>query len=251
MHNKLIHQPPTAPHDPAPWGSMEQQVTLHHDNGWLISFIDILTILLTVFVLLLAFDHQAVPNDVPQTLAQPSPLPTEPQTMPQAEPGELSQLIQTLEQTLADDIAIDIDTQHITLEVKDNILFSPASAELTAAGLGLLQQLAASLVTMPYHISVEGHTDNTPIHTERYPSNWELSAARATVVTRALIEAGIEPGRLRAVGYGATRPLVENKDDTGKARNRRVSFILELPATEATTPADTVAGVTGSPAVPD
>ena len=67
-----------------------------------------------------------------------------------------------------------------------------------------------------------------PIQTVRYPSNWELSSARAAAVTRALIEKGIAPERIRAIGYGDTRPRDDNGSAAGRARNRRVSFVLQL-----------------------
>jgi len=117
----------------------------------------------------------------------------------------------------------------VNLEISDSILFTPASAALSAGGLALLDQLAAILRTLPYELSVEGHTDNVPIHTSRYPSNWELSAARAAMVTRKLIDQGIAADRVRAIGYGDTRPRSDNLSPEGRARNRRVTFVLQVP----------------------
>jgi chemotaxis protein MotB len=117
----------------------------------------------------------------------------------------------------------------VNLEISDSILFTPASAALSATGLALLDQLAAILRTLPYELSVEGHTDNVPIHTPRYPSNWELSAARAAMVTRKLIDQGIAADRVRAIGYGDTRPRSDNLSPEGRARNRRVTFVLQVP----------------------
>ncbi len=114
----------------------------------------------------------------------------------------------------------------VSLEISDSILFAPASAELTQDGMRLLDELAATLTAHPYDLSVEGHTDNVPIKTARYPSNWELSAARATEVTRRLIERGIAGERVRAIGYADTRPRADNATGEGKARNRRVSLVL-------------------------
>jgi len=117
------------------------------------------------------------------------------------------------------------------LEVRDNVLFAVASAELKPEGLRLLVSLAAILRQHQGIISVEGHTDNKPISSERFPSNWELSSARATTVTRELIAHGLDSKKLRAVGYADTRPLESNSTSEGRARNRRVSLILEsLPA---------------------
>lgn len=127
--------------------------------------------------------------------------------------------------------------QGIHLEVRDNVLFAEASAELKPEGLRLLVSLAAILRQHQGIISVEGHTDNKPISSKQFPSNWELSSARATTVTRELITHGLDSSQLRAVGYADTRPLVNNSTSKGRARNRRVSLILEslpaLPLTES------------------
>jgi len=121
--------------------------------------------------------------------------------------------------------------QGIHLEVRDNVLFAEASAELKPEGLRLLVSLAAILRQHQGIISVEGHTDNKPISSKQFPSNWELSSARATTVTRELITHGLDSNKLRAVGYADTRPLEVNSTSKGRARNRRVSLILEsLPA---------------------
>ena len=78
----------------------------------------------------------------------------------------------------------------------------------------------------PYTLSVEGHTDNTPIHTEIFPSNWELSLYRATNVVRFFIEKGVDPKRIYAVGYADTDPILPNTTEENKARNRRVEFVF-------------------------
>ena len=116
----------------------------------------------------------------------------------------------------------------VSIEISDNILFGLASAALSPEGRQLLNELAVVLGTLPYELSVEGHTDNVPINSSRFPSNWELSSARAAMATRALIEQGIAADRLRAVGYGDTRPLMDNLTSEGRAKNRRVSFVLHV-----------------------
>ncbi len=132
---------------------------------------------------------------------------------------------------LADRIDVSVHPGGVNLEISDSILFAPASAALTIPGLALLQELAEALRVQPYRVAVEGHTDDVPIATTRFPSNWELSSARAAIVTRYLIEQGISPERIRAIGYADTRPRAANLTPQGRARNRRVSFVLQLPAT--------------------
>lgn len=78
-------------------------------------------------------------------------------------------------------------------------------------------------------MTVEGHTDDQPISTARYPSNWELSASLAAAVVRTLIEAGMEPHRLEAASYADSRPLTGNADENGRRENRRITLLLRAP----------------------
>ena len=79
-----------------------------------------------------------------------------------------------------------------------------------------------------YYASIEGHTDNSPISTARFPSNWELSSARANSVARYLIEQGVNAQRLRTIGYADTKPKVDNNSEEGRAVNRRVSIMFHF-----------------------
>jgi chemotaxis protein MotB len=114
---------------------------------------------------------------------------------------------------------------HITFE--DYLLFNFGKADINPGGLAFLDKLAALIRKIPYPVRVEGHTDNVPIHTARYPSNWELSIARAVSVVKYFAEIKkINPQRLSAVGYGETRPLVPNDLPANRTRNRRVEIVL-------------------------
>jgi len=118
----------------------------------------------------------------------------------------------------------------VNLEIGDEILFDRGSAALKAGGEALLAELAKLLGQQATTISVEGHTDNAPIRNGRFASNWELSAARATNVTRQLIAHAVDPSRLRAIGHADTKPRADNATAEGRARNRRVSLVLHVPA---------------------
>ncbi len=122
---------------------------------------------------------------------------------------------------------------HVNLVISDEMLFSLGSAELKPEGMALLQQLADMIKATNLNISIEGHTDNVPINNAQFPSNWELSTARATLVTRLMIENAIEPSRIRAVGYADTHPRASNDTAQGRERNRRVSILLHVPETTA------------------
>lgn len=168
-------------------------------------------------------------EDLPPPEAAPLP---EAAPAPRREPvpDPKARLLAELQRSaLAGRVEVNVLPDAVNLEISDNILFTPASAALTEGGRRLLDDLAATLKNLPYELSVEGHTDNVPIRTARYPSNWELASARAGTVTRHLIEQGIAAARVRAIGYADTRPRAENTTPEGRARNRRVSFILRLP----------------------
>jgi chemotaxis protein MotB len=110
----------------------------------------------------------------------------------------------------------------------DDLLFASGSASLESKADGLLAEIAQLVNLDETHpIDVEGNTDDIPIHSGQYPSNWELSAARASTVVRFLIEKGVSPTRLTAVGYADQRPIASNATAAGRARNRRVEIVLK------------------------
>jgi chemotaxis protein MotB len=110
----------------------------------------------------------------------------------------------------------------------DKLLFNSGEAQLQAAGLPLLQEVSALLnVDHQHPITVEGNTDNQPIQSSQFPSNWELSTDRATTVVRYLIAHGVVEQRLSAAGYAALHPLASNATGTGRAHNRRVDIVLD------------------------
>ena len=116
--------------------------------------------------------------------------------------------------------------QWIEVEIKTNILFSSGSAQLQPAAEPVLKKLAGILRDYPNRLHVEGFTDNKPIKTAAFPSNWELSTARATSVIRLFSGAGIDPGRLAAVGYGEHRPAAPNDTEEGRSQNRKVVLVV-------------------------
>ena len=123
-----------------------------------------------------------------------------------------------------------------TIEISSAAFFGSGSATLSGPGRAILQDVAATLGTdklRDYHVTVEGHTDDSPITTAQFPSNWELSTARASAVVHFFLDHGIPALRLRAAGYADTFPVVANRDAAGtaipenQARNRRVVIKLE------------------------
>ena len=122
-----------------------------------------------------------------------------------------------------------IDRRGLVVRVlTDQLLFASGQATLQTAGFPLLNEVAQLLnVDKSHPITVEGHTDNVPISSSQYPSNWELSTDRATTVVRYLIAKGVNRGRLGAVGYADLHPLASNATAAGRAKNRRVEIVLQ------------------------
>ncbi len=124
----------------------------------------------------------------------------------------------------------------VTIEINDSILFAPGHAILEQTSVKAMRAVAEVLAPTDFPVTIEGHTDNVPISTAQFPSNWELSAVRATTVLRLFADAGVIPSQLTAIGYGDTRPVEANDSAEGRARNRRVSILIDslLPPPAAT-----------------
>ncbi|MEE4296391.1 MAG: flagellar motor protein MotD [Wenzhouxiangella sp.] len=114
----------------------------------------------------------------------------------------------------------------LELEVETDILFPSGSATISAPAIPVLEQIAGILAPFPNPIRVEGHTDNVPIATPAFPSNWELSAARAANVVRLFQDTGITAQRLAAIGMGEYRPIADNATAEGRNLNRRVLIVV-------------------------
>ena len=113
------------------------------------------------------------------------------------------------------------------ISLNQDVLFLPGSATIKPTGEVYLQKLAGILKSRNMMIIIEGHTDSDPINTTRFPSNWHLSAVRASAVCKIFEESGIPGSRLKSVGYGQSRPLVKNVDIESKRTNRRVEIFLK------------------------
>jgi chemotaxis protein MotB len=119
------------------------------------------------------------------------------------------------------------DERGITVHILEELLFGSGSAEFKKNSLATLDTLALVLKKLPNDIRVEGHTDNVPIKTAQYPSNWHLSVARAVNAGYYLIDKhGLVPERVSVVGYAEYRPLIQNSSNENRARNRRVDIVI-------------------------
>jgi chemotaxis protein MotB len=134
-------------------------------------------------------------------------------------------------------VTVETRADNVLLRVGGNILFGPGQTSLRTSGQETLDEIAKVLQAFPdYQISVEGHTDNIPIGTQRqdiWPTNWELSSARAAAAVRYLESQGIASERLSASGLSYYHPLASNDTEEGRTQNRRIEIILQPPPEES------------------
>jgi chemotaxis protein MotB len=204
-------------------------------DAWLLSYADMITLFLCFFALLIAVSApkegklEKVKKDLSAQFSGKDKT-VEIKNEMVTELRSIMFLNQLQHEMIIDDIG-----KGIILEFKSNSFYNPGSAELKEQGEAVLQQLATTMERIEndvYTIEVEGHTDDIPIKTTQYPSNWELSTNRATNVVRFLIGQGIDPRKLKAAGYADILPKVPNRTATGKpipenqAENRRIVIKL-------------------------
>jgi chemotaxis protein MotB len=123
----------------------------------------------------------------------------------------------------------------VMVEINDSVLFAPGQARLSPVSEDALGAVAEVIAQTVFPVTIEGHTDNVPINTPQYPSNWELSAVRATTVLRLFAASGVGAERLTAIGYGEQRPVESNDTPEGRARNRRVTIVIDSAVPETPT----------------
>jgi chemotaxis protein MotB len=150
---------------------------------------------------------------------------------------DLSNIRRELEQRLSNQVAthtvsIQMGRDGLVISLREAGFFDSGSAVPKSETLPTLRQIAASLGRVPYDLRIEGHTDNIPIHTVEFDSNWELSSARATRIARLFLDMqAISPERLSAAGYAEFHPVASNDTAAGRAENRRVDLVV-LPRTK-------------------
>ncbi len=174
---------------------------------------------------------QTTTDEQPQLQTLKSPNDVVVDTAIQEEMQEtLDQILQVLEPAIADGrINVSQDQRRIVIRVEEKGSFPSGSAELTWEFEGLLLDMAVVLADIPGRLTVEGHTDNLPIRTERFYSNWDLSAARAAAVANVLLARDhVSPTRMSVTGLADTEPRVPNSSVDNRAKNRRVEIIIDL-----------------------
>ena len=207
-------------------------------EDWLLSYADMITLLLAFFVLLLSISK----FDATRAEKVSGGLSKEIGGHDVVQPIDTlkAQAEQQVKALKLDDsqVSVSTDDRGLLLELNGGTFFDPDSATLKPQFLPALTKIGALLDSPRYtdfQVEVDGHTDDTPVANAQYPSNWELSAARAASVARLFIRQGMVPTRLEVVGYADTRPIAPNRDAQGRplpanqAINRRVSIHVFRP----------------------
>ena len=226
--------------------------------GWMVTFSDLVTLILVFFILLFSMSQidmikfKAIyeslreqffdfyPSIVP--LDQPGGIEI---NMPEKDKDKekdadgadqsldnlLSEVQSFLDKNGMEDVVLANRTDRgVVLVLQEKVLFAPGQAEVVGDGYAFLDKVGELLKKLPNLVKVEGHTDDRPMNSFRYPSNWELSAARASSVINYLIEKHqLDSNRFIAVGYSDTRPIVSNDTASNRQKNRRVEIVISDP----------------------
>ncbi len=220
---------------------------------WMTTFADLVTLLLCFFVLILSFANMDVVkfesvtgslkdafgyqeensgNFHPAMIARRSKMLSEIERLlyggPLKKREQMERKVRDLIQTkkLEKQMQTETNEKGLIIRVKEQAFFSGGGSKLSAAGFPILDDVAKLLAGFPCQILIEGHTDNSPINTNRFASNWELSTSRSIAVMRYLVEVGgLDPKRIGAAGYADMRPLKPNTTKANRLANRRVEFV--------------------------
>jgi len=210
---------------------------------WMVTYGDMVTLLLTFFILLLSFsslDEVKFKEAADSLNNQLNILPKKVSLLEyfmnrklgQEESDYIKETVKRLEEIakslgMEDDIHVEMTETGLLIQLGDKVMFDPGKADIKSAGFPILNEVANSIKDKAREVLVSGHTDDVPIHTPQFPSNWELSAERALSVVRYLINlADVPPQILGATGYSEYRPLVPNDSSQNRQRNRRVEFLV-------------------------
>ncbi|KLU65889.1 motility protein B [Desulfosporosinus acididurans] len=139
-----------------------------------------------------------------------------------------------------------VEERGLVVSIQETLLFESGSADITPYARNILEKVSTVLESSSNQIRVEGHTDNLPIHTAQFPSNWELSVVRATNVVQILQHDGVDPNRLSATGYGEYRPIASNDTEAGRAKNRRIDLVILRSKYDVTEPTSNVSSTTAT-----
>ncbi|MFQ5445098.1 MAG: OmpA family protein, partial [Nitrospinales bacterium] len=208
---------------------------------WVITFADMMTLLLTFFVVLYSiaslnterFKRMILGSDAPGTsmleLIDAISVKQSLENLTGLNKKNISSEIKEIvEENEEETLGFNNENGRIVIRIPGKALFKPGTAVLAKNSQRVLNEIIKVVRNYPlYNINIQGHTDDTPISTEKFPTNWELSSVRATAVLRFFIDKEIDPKRLTATGFADMFPLVSNETELGRSKNRRVEIVLE------------------------
>ena len=205
-------------------------------EDWMLSYLDLVTLLLSLFIVMGTLNAPKggvkvqTTSDELSTESQKTPESMEATTKRQGQRQGLEEELNRIigSNSLGGAMDVKVSPGQIRLQMHASMLFGPGEAHLNESAEIPLKDLVKLLQNYPGRIAVAGHCDNVPISGGRYISIWDLSTARAASVVQSLIEIGIPAIRLHATGYADTRPIMSNATPEGRAKNRRVEFIVEM-----------------------
>lgn len=169
-----------------------------------------------------------IPQIIPMS-KPPAPQPVETEKIQRREnmKSVATDILKVMDQLVKDgQVKVTESNRGISIEINASLLFDTAKADLHQESIQVLNAVAKVLATDTHQIQVEGHTDNLPMHSPVFPSNWELSTARASSVIRLFSDNGVAGDRMVAIGYADNRPMDSNDTPDGRARNRRVTVMI-------------------------
>lgn len=214
-------------------------------NQWINTYSTCITVILTFFILLFCITSKeqkkltSVSNTTRGTFSDNDSISTKQNNVSsvigqenQADPSQQQNIYEIVKDyvnnnSMKSDVEVQDDDMGVIIQIKDSLLFQSGKADLIPEAKTLLEKIAKLMSEMKNNIKIEGHTDNVPINTFKFESNWELSTSRAVNVLRYFIEdKKLDPKRFGAEGYGEYRPLVNNDTPENRAKNRRINIVI-------------------------
>jgi chemotaxis protein MotB len=227
-----------------------QKANPSHDNHerWLLTYADLITLLLAFFIVMYSMSRidakkfGAVSHALSGALSGQQLAMREREVFAKLQEDEggggaldtghlrlMREEIQTIveEASIGEAVSSEVTERGLVIHIMEGALFEEARADLTDGARAVLGVIGAKIRDSGNQVRIEGHTDPRPIHTPKFPSNWELSTARSTAVLRFMVDSiGVEPGRISALGFGEFRPMVPNDSPEHMAQNRRVDIVI-------------------------
>lgn len=199
-------------------------------NLWMIPFADLMSTLVILFLALFGYAYLGASSDYERALSAMQKELAHQKDLPdvekKAKEAEVAKALETYfdEEKLKGLAQVELSAQRIRISLSNPVLFDSGRAELKPQAQAALGEIAALLKGVPNTVVVEGHTDNIPVRSGLYRTNFELSAARAFAVIEFFIRSGVEPARFSAYGYGEFRPVAANDTPDGRGKNRRIEI---------------------------